>query len=197
MATKLEIVNAGLARAGIAALASLSVNKAEADFINRVWQSEVESLLSEHPWRFARRFTALSRLEAASANRSLPQYQLPTNHIRTVGVTVDDVQETSIEQTEDKLLVPSAGESSTVVLEYVISDVAETKFPAHFHKVLSYRLGAAAALSLRRDGDLADRIEQRIEAVHLPRARTSDSQQGTTQNLRRSKLISAHRGARR
>lgn len=194
MSTKIEIANAALAHAGQGSISSLSSDTAEADFINRIYTIKLREALALHSWRFARQFVQLSRLTALSISKSLPQYQLPTDHVRTVGLQVDGVDFHDFEQTTDKLLVGAAGESSVVVLEYTTAAVTESSLGAHFVPIFSLLLGSACALSLARDRELAGDLYSDMYKIGLPIARSIDSQQGRTKSLRRSRLINAHRG---
>ena len=196
MATKIEIVNKGLAHAAQARISALDEETMVADFISTIYETEKDAALADHTWRWAREFATLNRLDDLSINDDMPQYQLPADHIRTIGLKVGGVQTPRFERTRNVLLVPGAGESSEVVLEYVTSDVDETDFPPHFVEILALRLGTRVALSIARDKELAKDLTIERENIAMPRARTSDSQQAGTKNLRRSKIASARRGAR-
>jgi hypothetical protein len=194
MSTKIEIVNAALAHAGQKSLASLTAQTPEADFIDRIYTVKLKEALALHSWRFAREFVQLNRLAALSVSKSLPQYQLPNDHIRTIGVQVDGVDFFDFEQSKDKLLIGGAGENSVVILEYTTSNISETSLGAHFVPVLALLLGSACALSLARDRELAGDLYSDMSRMALPVARSIDSQQGRTKSLRRSRLTNAHRG---
>lgn len=196
MSTKIEIVNMGLAHAAQSPIASLEQSSMVANFISTIYTVEMEAALADHTWRFAREFAQLNRLAALSAHQSYPQYQLPADWVRTVGLELDGVQCRSFEQSRDKLLVPAASESTVAVLEYITSNVSEPLFPPHFVEILGLRLGIRVALSVARDKALAADLRTDLENIKLPKARTVDSQQGRTQRAGTSALLARMRGAR-
>ena len=196
MATMIEIVNSGLAHAAQSPIASLDQESMVADFISTIYDVEMKAALADHTWRFAREFATLNRLEALSLNKDMPQYQLPSDHVRTVGITVDGVEFANFEQSRTKLLVPGASTSTVVVLEYITENVDETDFPPHFVEVLAMLLGVRVARSVARNAELAADITKERENVILPRARSTDTQQAVTRQLRRSRILSVRRGAR-
>jgi len=197
MASKIAIVNKGLAHAAQSPISSLDEQSMIAEFIDTIYQTELLSALADHTWNFAREFAVLNRLVAVSVHQDTPQYQLPADHIRTVNVEVDGKPDVEFRQSRDKLLIGGAGTSSKVILEYVTSNVDETAFSPHFVEVLAMRLGARVALSVARDKELAGDLMREREQLILPRVRSIDSQQVTSRRLPRGNMKAVRRGARR
>jgi len=196
MASKLEIVNLALAHAGEDPISALDEESPQADFIDRVYRSELDNALATYPWRFAKRLAELNRLADLSIRNDTPQYQLPADWCRIISLEINGTSVTDFDQIGDVLLVPWAGTDSTVVLEYVTKDVSEGKMPGHFVTVFSLLLGARCAQGLGRDLDQALSLRKEVESIQKPQARTTDAQQGKTRTLRRSRIHSVRRGAR-
>lgn len=196
MSTKLEIVNVGLAHASQSPITALDEESVPASFIETIYGTELKAALADHTWRFAREFVTLNRLASLNA-RSIPQYQLPGDWVRTVGIEVGGVPTADFDQSRDKLLIEGTTEDSAVSLEYITDNIAETIFPAHFVEAFAMRLGIRFSRSIARNDTLADRLAGEHANLVLPRVRSIDSQQGGTKMLRRSRITSIRKGARR
>ena len=166
--TSIDIASNALLLVGDNPVSSFSDPGAGAQVAANIYSTTYRSMLAEHPWAFAMKELALSRLSQAPDARTNYSYafQLPTDLIR-----VWSVMEHSAYTIVGSLLYSN----STALLCRYIAEVDEIDLPPHFVTALQYKLASDFAVSVTEDQNKA----QYYGALYLKQismARSVDSQ---------------------
>lgn len=169
-----SICNLALGELGAAAITGLDEASQEARVCNRFYAQTRDEVLRGHPWNFATKRVALSRLAAAPAFGWSYAYQLPTDFIRArswnnrdvwIGAGVDYFQ---IEQ--DQLL--SNDDASN--LRYVFRQTDATKFDPLFVNALSIMLASKISPAITGSANLSQQLMAKYNFV-ISQARRIDA----------------------
>lgn len=189
--TSINIINQALTRSGNNQISSFTDGSAEAVVANANYQPVVDDLLAMHPWRFALRTAVMDKLTGEPLADGRERYQLPNDSLRLLVVQENDV-EIHYEVRDDEVV--TRRKVSDPVATY-IARVSETDWPAFFREVVVVALEVLFLRALAEDDRRADRREEVLYDVKLPRARSADSQQSAPDRKFHSRLVRVHRGA--
>ena len=195
--TKFQICSRALTRVGANPISSFDDSSAltESRVAGREWDILVETLLTEHKWKFAQKEVAINHLTTANNVRFEELWQLPSDILDLHGVFLvnsagDDIP-IPFERMEDRIAC-DYDENNTLYVRYTYR-ATETLWPPYFIDVVSEGLEAVFAGALKRDSTLAEKIRERWEKVTKIRARNLDSQGQTARSFPTSRLISIRR----
>lgn len=176
MASAIDIVNTAFIQLGEDGISSFTEDSVSAEIASALYTSVKNTTIAMHPWKFATRFSQLSRLaDAVPGNPYDYAFQLPSDYVRTLNV---DYLSIPFDIVGDKLF----SNNQTVTLEYVYN-VEETHFPAWFTKLVEYRVAAEAAIPIAQSVNRAEYFSQLAER-HLRECRRIDAQQAPTEGFR-------------
>lgn len=189
--TSINIINQALTRSGNNQISSFTDGSAEAVVANANYQPVVDDMLAMHPWRFALRTAVMDKLTGEPLADGRERYQLPNDSLRLLVVQENDA-EIHYEVRDDEVI--TRHKVSDPVATY-IARVAESDWPAFFREVVVVALEVLFLRALAEDDRRADRREEVLYDVKLPRARSADSQQSAPDRKFHSRLVRVHRGA--
>jgi hypothetical protein len=189
--TSINIINQALTRSGNNQISSFTDGSAEAVVANANYQPVVDDMLSMHPWRFALRTAVMDKLTGEPLADGRERYQLPNDSLRLLVVQENDV-EIHHELRDDQVI--TRYKVTDPVATY-IARVSETEWPAFFREVVVVALEVLFLRALAEDDRRADRREEVLYDVKMPRARSADSQQSAPDRKFHSRLVRVHRGA--
>ena len=189
--TSISVLNQALTRSGNNQISSFTDGSAEAVVADANYQSIVDEMLSLHPWRFALRTATLDLLVDEPPGDGAQFYQLPNDVLRLITVEENGV-EIHYELRDDRIVTRYAVKEP---LATFIARVPEVDWPAYFRELVVVSLEVVFLRALAEDDRRADRREELLYNLKMPRARTADSQQGAPDRKLRSRLVEVHRGA--
>lgn len=161
----------------------------ESEVANAVYEDIVRTALTNTRWRFASDQAVLNRLTSQPTGRWEAAYQLPTTSLMVHALTVND-NVIKYNTYGDKVFC-NAASADEVVADYNYRAL-ENDFPSYFTIALQHMIAGAFAISLARDAQLAELMEQKA-MMYMAQARRLDSQQQTTIKLNTSRLIAQRR----
>ena len=195
--TKFQICSRALTRIGANPISSFDDSSAlaESRVAGREWDILVETLLTEHKWKFAQKEVAINHLTTANKVRFEELWQLPSDILDLHGVFLvnsagDDIP-IPYERMEDRIAC-DYDENHTLYVRYTYK-ASESLWPPYFIDVVSEGLEAVFAGALKRDSKLAEEIRSRWEKITKTRARNLDSQGQTARSFPTSRLVSIRR----
>lgn len=168
MATSVGMANRALILIGEEPIQSLDDDTAASNLYETIYQDA----LSDHPWTFAMKEQALSRNSQGPDDLTGYQYSfnLPSDLIR-----VDHV----LPQSNYEIVGNGLNSNESELRMRYIYRVPESNLPAHFVKMLEYKLAADFAISVTENEERSAWAEQKFRAARS-QARYIDSQ-GTPQ----------------
>ena len=170
-------------------ISSFAEGTVEADIAEAMYEDIARSALTNTRWRFATNQFQLNRLVNAPTGSFDAAYQLPSDCLMVNAVTVDEMP--LIYTIYGDMIYCDASENDVVVADYIFR-AEEVNWPSYFTVAVEYSMAAVMALSVARDGQLAQLMEQKA-AMLMSQARRLDSQQQTTRKLNTSKFIAQRR----
>lgn len=87
MSSKVAISNVALSRLGANTINALDEGSVESNLVQALWDNTRTFLLRQHPWNFSIKRAQLGQLVTDPVSRYEFNYQLPSDHIRTLTVT--------------------------------------------------------------------------------------------------------------
>jgi hypothetical protein len=175
MASKIEIINRGLLLVGMNKITSLTDQSPEAEIADLMYPSSLKTLLEECMWTFASKRVNLSQtvLEPAWATRGMNKvYTKPADLIKIFKTNPPNAF-WSVEG--DYILSDNLGLG---VLYVYFNDVAGS-YPPKFVEALAAKFAADIAYYVLNDANRTKAVVEMYESIYLPKAMSSDSQQGT------------------
>jgi len=180
--TQVQICNLALARVADegAQITSLIGSSREVRLCNLFYEPALRETIRLHPWNCAIKRAKLGQLSSEPVFEFSYSYQLPTNFIRVLEVSNTastwNRNHKQIEyQIEGRKLITN---ESDIYIKYVsyISDPNEMEslFMKCFYTVLASKL----VMPLTEDEALRNSIENEIQNIILPEARSIDAQEG-------------------
>ena len=170
-------------------ITSFADGSAEADVCDAMYEDIARASLTNTRWRFATNQATLSRLVAPPTGRWDAAYQLPSGTLTVSAVTVNDYP-IGYDTYGDKIYC-NANDTDSVVADYIFR-ATEAEWPSYFTVAVEYAMAAVLAISVARDGSLAQMLEQK-GAILMAQARNRDSQRQTTKRLDTSRFIAQRR----
>lgn len=168
---------------------SFDDGSAEATICDAMYEDMARSALTNSRWRFATDQAVLNRLTDAPTGRWNAAYQLPSESIMLIGVTVNDFP-IKYDTYGSKVYCDSA-DSETLIADYVFR-ADESDWPPYFVTAVEYVMAGVLAVSAARDSQLATLMEQKA-AYQMGQARRLHSQTQTNRKLNTSRFIAERR----
>jgi len=181
----LDVASNALFLMGADSISSFTDSTSEAKVANALYEDIVQASFASHRWRFATRQVTLTRLDAEPTGRFDAQYHIPSSCITAIAVTVNDIP-IKYDIYQNKLLCNEVS-TSTLVLDFVERS-PESDWPSYFTTAVEFSLAGTFAITLARDAQLAQLMEQKANLL-FTKARQIDSQQQTTRKLNTSRFI--------
>ncbi|MBE44106.1 MAG: hypothetical protein CMO16_02850 [Thaumarchaeota archaeon] len=150
--SKEEIASTALTLVGANSISSFTEDSNEARAADALYETELKTLLSEHPWRFAMKTAPLTQLATAPDSIHKAAYPLPSDCIKPYSIhkgTTTVIKEFEVFGNEIH-----THSDTGYYLDY-IARVVETLFPPWFITTLQYRLGSVFAAAVAHNGELA------------------------------------------
>jgi hypothetical protein len=189
MASNIDIASNALLLVGDEPISSFTEPGAGAKVAANLYQATKEMVLSYHPWSFALKEQALSRLAAAPDARTNFKYafQMPTDSIR-----IWEVMRHSYYEVVGSLIYSN---EESLFARYVY-DVPESLIPAPVVKALEYQLASEFAISVTEDENKAQLYERKARD-QLAKASNIDSQSHPQKQIVDSPFVAARFGGGR
>ena len=168
---------------------SFDDGSAEATICDAMYEDMARSALTNSRWRFATDQAVLNRLTDAPTGRWSAAYQLPSESIMLIGVTVNDFP-IKYDTYGSKAYCDSS-DSETLIADYVFR-ADESDWPPYFVTAVEYMMAGVLAVSAARDSQLATLMEQKA-AYQMGQARRLHSQSQTNRKLNTSRFIAERR----
>lgn len=184
------ICNIALVSLGADTITSLDEDTENARKLNAIYPYIRNEVLRAHPWNFAIRWASLAQLSETPTNDFSYAYQLPTDPkcLKVIRLN-EDGEDYDFRVEANKLYC----DLSSVTIEYIAEITDATKFDSQFIVALAARLAAELAYPIT--GSLEVRKAKWEEyLLKIQEARSSDSQEGTTEIIDKSDWID-ERGA--
>lgn len=185
----IDISSRALILIGADPITSFESDSTEALVASNLYEDMVRTALCASRWRFATNQVVLNRLTDVPTGRYDQAYQLPSNFLMLHAVTINDLL-TEYRVYGDKVYA-NTSESDQLVADYTFRAL-EQDFPAYFTLSVEYAMASAFALSIARDENLANMLENKAQQL-MQQAKTLDSQQQTTRKLSTSRFITNRR----
>lgn len=187
--SSLEVASNALYLIGADGITDFAASTSEAKVANALYEDIIQTSFASFRWRFATTQMDLTRLTTAPKGRFSASYHIPASCVTVIGVTINDAL-IKYDIYGNKIFC-DADASDTVVLDYV-QRAPESNWPSYFTTAIEFTLAGSFAISLARDAQLAQLMEQKAAALFM-KARNIDSQQQTTRKLTTSRFIAERR----
>lgn len=194
MANTIDLCNAAMAMVGVdRGIESLDDDEPGARYCRRLYPQIRESMIRDHPWRWAQRRVALAALSVTVAGFDYV-YGYPSDCAKFLNV--EDIEPDKAIQYPFEIRALS-GNTVAVVCDVFQAYGRYTKdvddanlFDATFSEALSARLAARLAISLTGDRQLAGALMQEADRL-LGRAKFLDASEGHAEPNIGSRYIEA------
>ena len=187
--SSLEVASNALYLIGADGITDFSANTSEAKVANALYEDIVQTSFASFRWRFATTQFNLTRLTTVPKGRFSASYHIPSSCVTVIAATVNDMP-IKYDIYSNKIFC-DADAADTVVLDYV-QRAPESSWPSYFTTAIEFTLAGSFAISLARDAQLAQLMEQKAGSLFM-KARNIDSQQQTTRKLTTSRFIAERR----
>jgi hypothetical protein len=181
----LQIANNALYLIGAEVIEAFTDSTPQANVANAVYEDTVISSLSTHRWRFASKQRDLVRMSVEPEGRWDASYKLPADMVIAQTITVRD-NPIEYDIYGDRAYC-NAATTDTLVLDYV-SRADESAWPSMFKQGVQFSLAAIFAMTLARDGNMSQLMDQRAQLAFM-KARQIDSQQQTSRKLHTQRFL--------
>lgn len=162
---------------------------AEATICDAMYEDMARSALTSSRWRFSTDQAVLNRLTDSPSGRWDAAYQLPSESIMLVAVTVNDFPIKY--DTYGSKVFCNSSDTETLVADYIFR-ADESDWPPYFVTAVEYMMAGVLAVSAARDSQLASLMEQKAN-YQMTQARRLHSQTQTTRKLNTSRFIAERR----
>ena len=206
-ASAVDICSQGLDLIGVPPISSFEDNRVAAT-CGRLYDTEMNRLLGEYPWRFASKHADLDLQSTAPAGRYARQFTIPTDIVqpgvfelyRTSTVGEPTISDYTLGLNQNGAQVVLTDEL-TLFMVYTIRP-PESVWPPHFYKLATLAMAALLAKPIAEDTDLAGFWEEKAFGVpsdngqggYFATAKRIDAQQAPMQSIQDFTLIAAHQG---
>jgi|TARA_R110000744_G_scaffold250863_1_gene366915 hypothetical protein len=187
--TPIKICSRASLLIGGEAIQSFDDGTAESSLCNAMYEDMARSALTNSRWRFATDQAVLNRLADAPTGRWLAAYQIPSDSIMLSAVTVNDYP-IKYDTYGSKVFCDSS--SSDIVIADYVYRTNEVDWPPYFITAVEYMMAGVLAVSIARDNQLAQLMEQKAN-YQMIQARRLHSQTQTARKLDTSRFISERR----
>lgn len=183
MASAIDMSSNALLLIGDEPIAAFTEPGAGAQAAANLYPETKKMILSYHPWSFALKEQALSRLTQSPDDRTGYKYayQIPTDLIRLWAI---------MPFSNYKIVGQFIYSNEPDLLARYVYDVAESLIPAHLVKAIEYQLASEFAISVTEDENKAKLYEQKARD-QLAKASNVDSQGQPQEAIQSSPFIEA------
>lgn len=188
-ATSTDIANLALAKLRTPRITALTDGSEMAIRVTDVYALVRDIVLRSHPWNFAIKRSALSKLASTPAFEFNNEFQLPSDCLRVLYM-FDSDSEFRIEGR--KLLT----DDTTVDLVYVAQITAEGQFDPMFVEVFALRLAVELAYALDGKVTLVEHLMNQYTSAFRA-AKAADGKEGTPKDIRYNFIEDARRTGKR
>lgn len=176
--TEVDICNAALSRAGISKrIESLSDATVEAEACDAEYAGARDAVLEDHPWQFAMKYASLPKDAASPEWYWDHQYSLPDDYMMLLNLEAESIP---YEITADLKLMTNEG--APLKVRYASRVTDPSKMPQSFKQAVVLRLASFIAVSLTKDLERANFLEQKYEK-QVADARFADGSRRSYQPL--------------
>lgn len=176
--TEVDICNAALSRAGISKrIESLSDATVEAEACDAEYAGARDAVLEDHPWQFAVKYVTLAEDGSSPKWYWNRQYTLPNDYMMLLNLESEEI---AYEITADLKLLTDEG--APLKIRYTSRVTDPSKMPQSFKQAVVLRLASYIAVSLTKDLDRANFLEQKYEK-QVADARFADGSRRSYQPL--------------
>lgn len=187
--TPIKVCSRALILIGEEGISSFTDGTAQSDVADAMYEDIARTALTNSRWRFATQQAELNRLVTAPTGRFNAAYQLPADLLMLSAVTVGD-QPIKYDTYGDKVFC-DADEQDVLIADYIYR-ADEADWPPFFTVAVEYAMAAVFAVSIARDSQMSQMMEQKAQ-FHMIQARRLDSQQQTNRKLNTSRFIAQRR----
>jgi len=187
--TPIKICSRASLLIGGEAIQSFDDGTAESSLCNAMYEDMARSALTNSRWRFATDQAVLNRLADAPTGRWLAAYQIPSDSIMLSAVTVSDYP-IKYDTYGSKVFCDAA--STDIVIADFVFRTKEIDWPPYFITAVEYMMAGVLAVSIARDNQLAQLMEQKAN-YQMIQARRLHSQTQTARKLDTSRFIAERR----
>jgi len=165
-------------------------NSLVATVASEIYEEEVQSLLVEEPWSFAKGQVRLNHVDGEPEGRWTDVWQIPPKvNDRQVlairAITVNDIP-IKFDRYDDKIFC-DIGEDGVVIMDFIFR-VSEDKWPPDFKMFVIYSLAALFAFAITRNAGLAEGLEFKADKK-LKIARRNYSQGTSSKKVRTKRIV--------
>jgi hypothetical protein len=187
--TPIKVCSRALILIGEEGISSFSDGTAQSDVADAMYEDVARASLTNSRWRFATAQAQLNRLVSAPDGRYSAAYQLPANMLMLSAITVND-HPIKYDTYSGKAFC-DADPNDVLIADYIYR-ADEADWPAYFTIAVEYAMAAVFAVSVARDAQMSQMMEQKAQ-FHMIQARRLDSQQQTSRKLNTSRFIAQRR----
>ena len=162
---------------------------AESIVCDAMYEDMARSALTNTRWKFSTDQAVLNRLSEKPTGRWEAAYQIPSESIMLSAVTVNGFALTY--DTYGSKVYCNASSTDSVIADYVYR-ANESDWPPYFKTAVEYMMAGVLAVSVARDQQLANLMEQKA-AYQMAQSRRLHSQTQTTRKLNTSRFIGERR----
>ncbi|MFN0101167.1 MAG: hypothetical protein ACKV2U_03640 [Bryobacteraceae bacterium] len=190
MASNVSIVNAALIKVGEDVITSLSDDSKPARVANAIFEDTRDALLAAHPWNFALAEAALAAHATSPTwthTYRFPLPESPSKCLRVLRIEDDDADAVSW-KVVGRFIYTDEGAPLNILYIAQITDPGQ--FPPLFAELLSAKLAAELAESLKASGTMTQTMQE-LYHIKLAEARMADAQEGTPDVITANEWIDA------
>jgi hypothetical protein len=179
MASQTDIVNFAFLDIGEKTISDISDDSPRSTEASTVYNQQLDEALAMGPekgWKFAQEEAEISADATAPTNTKFAnRFKLPSNHIRTVDVSVGGVSLT--DWVRKGQYIHTNQEDTTIVLDYVKRETITGNFPPHFVTVLAAKIAIKLGFRRVQKKQIARALMEEFNLVTLPKAIALDEQE--------------------
>src|SRR5262245_61530683 len=190
MHTKFSICSAAAALIGAPPINTFDEGTDVAQKAKETYDVCVESLLTKHPWNFAKEYAVIERDVEEPEAKWDARYNWPNDCLEIRCVYVQDIPIDY--EVLGRTVLCNAVNTDTVVAEYTLN-IAPSEWPAYFVECVVEKMTSYLASGHAERAALAKVWLDNHNGISLPFARTADSQKQTAARMPRSRRLIGRR----
>jgi len=178
MVTKTQVANMALTLIGQSTISAITEDTPTATKLNTIYDIVLDEALSAGPqkgWKFARNRAEIDVDAEEPAFEYDYRFALPSEHLRTVWVGVEN--EELVDWIQEGGYILTNEEDTTIDMIYVKRETNHSRFPPHSVKMLYYMLAYHLAYNIIQSSTHAERVYTILHEVVLPKAIAIDEQE--------------------
>lgn len=162
-------------------IGSLTEQSAEAEQVNLVFVEARDSLLRQHTWNFATKFSSPAAVTGTAPNLWQFMYLYPTDALKIIQITNPSGRgatpikfQVGLNSTDQHVVMCDQQDAE---LQYVKRITDTEKFDANFTLVLAYAIASKVAMALTGEAGLSTNLYNMFQ-TQLNMARANDASEG-------------------